>query len=748
MKKMGPIAVVLGGLLASTSYAQTPTTTPAQGSEATSGAADIVVTAQRRSEKLQDTPIAVTAVTADTVQKLGLAKISDIATVTPGANFTVSAGFFSPNIRGLGVAFTAAGLESPVAVYEDGAYLTNTVGVNELLDNFDISSIQVLRGPQGTLYGRNSSAGVIIINSADPTDKFEGRVRGEIGNIDHQQLDAVINLPLGQDLALRASAGYKHNGGFIHNVTTNSDNGWEKNYHVRAKLRWNPENVDIILGGEYYDLSSTVTRTGTLGLKDSTCLGCVIAPAAIDTTLGFYEQQNQSYAPHARTKFYGANLKMNFDFGNFDLTSTTTYRHQSTRHNGGDTDMTPLLLFEYVGADVGGKTFSQDFQVASKLDGRFQYLFGVSYLNDKRHFRAAFITSTSLPALSDSTTDGFLNEGSTNSYAAFLEAYYKLTDEIKVTVGGRYTYDERGMKGSAYGFPWGVDLRTTQRAFTPRFVLAWDNGPTNIYYSFTRGFKAGGFNDSQLVPTPPVQPEKISSHEIGIKQSMLDNRVHLNAAAFYFKNKGLQAQTLRDVTQGGSVTQSANLENYGIEVEAQILPTDGLTFGITGAWQHPRYKPFDGVIGLACVSGFGMANCDPNRTNPDGSPNPNYDPVTNLTGTAPPQAPSWSGSFSANYEFAVGAWAASLSGLATYRSSINFQPGAGGDLRYDRDGKRFLANASGYISPPGMDLRIGFYVNNLFDKKYVTRRQTLVPFGTSYNAGMPRTYGLRMEYSF
>ena len=730
MNKLGPIAIALGGLLSSASYAQAPAATSAPEGAASSGAADIVVTAQRRSERLQDTPIAVTAVTAETVQKLGLSKISDIAAVTPGANFTVSAGFFSPNIRGLGVAFTAAGLESPVAIYEDGAYLTNTITANEFLDNFDIGSIQVLRGPQGTLYGRNASGGVIIVNSADPTDKFEGRVRGEIGNIDHQQLNGMINLPLGEDLALRVSGGYKHNGGYIRNLTTNSKNGWEKNYNVRAKLRWNPGVADIVLGGEYYDLTNTLTRTATLGRNDETCLGCTIAPLP---AVGFYEQQNQSYAPPVHTKFYGATLKMNFDLDSFQLSSTTTYRRQKTQHNAGDSDNTPLPLFEYVGADVGGKTFSQDLQVASSLGGRFEYLFGVSYLHDKRLFRAAFLTGN---IRDDSTTNGFVNIGTTDSYAAFLEGYYKVTDQIKVTVGGRYTYDERSFAGSGFGVPWAVTLRVAQRAFTPRFVLAWDNGPTNLYYSYTRGFKAGGFPGSTPVPPAVVEPEKIASHEVGIKQSMLDNRLRLNVAAFYFKNKGLQAQTIRDVTQGGSTTSNAGLENYGIEAEAQIIPMDGLNFGITGAWQHPRYKPFDGVVGLACyVPGTpGLSGCNPL--------------VTNLTGTAPPQAPTWSGSFSANYEFAVGAWSASLSGLATYRTAINFQPGAGGNLRHDREGKLFLANASGYVSPPGMDLRIGFYVNNLFDKQYATRRQTVVPFGTGYNAGLPRTYGLRMEYSF
>lgn len=759
MRKLGPVAIALGGLLASASYAQTPAGAPpatsAPEDAASNGAGDIIVTAQRRAENLQDTPIAVTAVTAETAQNLGLAKAVDIAAITPGANFTVSAGFFSPNIRGLGVAFTAAGLESPVAIYEDGAYLTNSITVNELLDNFDISSIQVLRGPQGSLYGRNASGGVILINSADPTDKFEGRVRGEVGNLDHQQLSGMVNVPLAQDLALRVTGNYKHNGGYIRNLTTGDKEGWEKNHNVRAKLRWNPGIANIVLGGEYYNLRNTLTRTSTLGRRDDTCLGCVIAPNLIPS-FGFYEQIGQSLAPPLQAKYYGATLKMDFDLDTYTLSSLTTYRDQKIVNNGADTDGTPLNLFEFVGLRIGGKTFSQDLQVASNLDGNFDFLFGLSYLRDRRHFRAAFVGTDVGGFLDPNTTPiGFLNEGSTDSYAVFLEGNYKLTDELKVTLGGRYTYDERGMHTEAgFNRSFQLDGRTTQRAFTPRFVLSWDNGPTNLYYSFTRGFKAGGFPDGQtgldpvtFQPTGPlvtVRPEKNSSHEVGIKQSMLDNRVTLNAAAFYFKNKDQQVQTIRDVTAGAARVSNAALENYGVEVEVRAVPTDGLNVGVTGAWQHPRYKSFDGVIGLNCY--------DPARG--PALPtvyacNPLVDVLaTNLTGTEPPQAPEWAGSFSANYEFAIASWTASLSGLATYRSSINFQPGAGGELKYDRDGSLFLANASGYVSPPGDNLRIGFYVNNLFDKKYVTRRQTLTPYGTTYNAGLPRTYGLRVEYAF
>ncbi|MEJ7935824.1 Plug domain-containing protein [Sphingobium sp. AN558] len=180
MRRLGPVSILLSALLASASNAQAPgdaagaTSPPRDVGYQTS---EIIVTAQRRSESLQKTPIAVTAVTAEAVQSLGLSEIKDIAAVTPGASFTTNSNFFAPYIRGIGTAYVSVGVEAPVAIYEDGAYLPRTLGANDLLDNFDIGSIQVLRGPQGTLYGRNATGGVVIVNSADPEPEFGARVR-------------------------------------------------------------------------------------------------------------------------------------------------------------------------------------------------------------------------------------------------------------------------------------------------------------------------------------------------------------------------------------------------------------------------------------------------------------------------------------------------------------------------------------------------------------------------------------------
>ena len=732
-----PLSIALGAMLPSVGYAQdappAPKLSPTKAEQNAAATGDIVVTAQRKTERLQDIPIAVTAVTAESVQNLGLTRISDIAAITPGASFAVNIGFFSPHIRGIGVDFVSVGTEAPVAVYEDGAYLTRTLTVSEILDNFDISSIQVLRGPQGTLYGRNATGGVIIINSADPTSKFEGRVRGELGNFDHRQLNAMINVPLGKDLAFRATGGYRNDDGYIHNLTTGKDVAGSRTYNVRAKLRWRPENADIVLGGQYYNTKGTLALGESLAYNDATCLACAFAPpGTISPSLGYYEQQSRVIVTPTVTKYYGANLKMTFDVGNFDLTSTTTFRRQNTRNSSGDTDLTPLPVFEFASPRSGGTSYTQDAQLTSKLDGRFNYLFGLSYLYDKGYFNTRFLADPAFggTGLDPKTAFGADNTAITRSYAAFAEGYFKVTDQVKATLGGRYTYEKRKGIG-LLNFPGAMpfEMSASQRAFTPRFVLAWDNGPTNVYYSYTRGFKAGGFPGPFFGIVPPVLPEKIASHEIGIKHKF-SNQLRVAAAAFRYNNKGLQVQTL-DLANGGAKTGNASLKNHGVEVEAQIVPVNGLNIGLSAAWQHARFGKYV-AVGLACVvpgGGLGPCNLD-------------------LTGTRPPHAPEWSGSANASYEFALGSWSAMVSGLATYRSSIDFQTGAGGNLKRDRDHGLFLVNTSGYVSPPGRQLRLGYYVNNVFNKKYAGRIGTAQPFGTSYAPARPRTYGLRVEYAF
>ncbi|MEJ7935555.1 TonB-dependent receptor [Sphingobium sp. AN558] len=710
----------------------------------TSGLGDIIVTAQRRSERLQDVPVAITAVTPESAQQLGLRNLRDIKLVVPGTDFAEGTGFAQLYIRGIGQNFATPGVEAPVSVYLDGAYLQRTAGYNSLLDIVDPGTIEVLRGPQGTLYGRNATGGVIRLNAALPTSKFEGRVLAEYGRFDHKQIDGMLNLPVSETLSVRFAGRYLQEDGYIRNLATGNDIGGGRSYTMRGTVRWQPNDGTDIVAGVEYQKSRWRRDIDQLAFGAPLCLVCQTTgnvPAE-----GFYETNQTEYVPF-RNRVLRTYLRATFSTDNFDITSLSTFLSDKSIQKA-DNDYVPADAFAFEVRGVGGKTYSQELQVASHLDGRFNYIFGVNYLYDKAFFDLG-LTGSDYAGVIAATGDGpgTVNNIRTESVSAFVEGNYKLTDQIKVTFGGRYTYDKRTITGDnnagfeLFGLPDKFTFGGSFRAFTPRFVLAWDNGPTNIYYSFTRGFKAGGLSTPATSPAEALRPEKIFNHEIGIKNTLMGGMLRTALSVFYYKNKDLQTQII-DATAGGSRYENAGgLEGYGAEFEATLHPTEGLTLGTAIGYLHTEFFNYDNASQV-CVRPFNPAapgavlfNCPPG-------------PDTNLNGVRGVHAPKLQASLTASYEFPIGTWKANVAGAAQYRSSFDFAANGGGQLHYDRQSGYTIANFSGYISPPGDNIRLGAYIDNAFGQKYAVYRSTSQPYGLSYQAGKPATYGVRAEYRF
>ncbi|WP_340268893.1 TonB-dependent receptor [Sphingobium mellinum] len=395
----------------------------------------------------------------------------------------------------------------------------------------------------------------------------------------------------------------------------------------------------------------------------------------------------------------------------------------------------------------GGKSYSQELQLASKLDGRFNYLFGVNYFYDKSFIGFSLVGSAYDFALNAvGAYPGADDRIKTESVSAFVESTYQVTDQVKVTAGGRYTYDKRDLTivnnagFQLFGAPAMSKQSASFRAFTPRFVVAWDNGPLNIYYSYTRGFKAGGFGTPSAFPADRVNPEKVFNHEVGVKNSAFGGKLRSNLSIFYYKNKGLQAQVL-DATGGGQRTQNSGAaEGYGAELEVNGDPMQGLVLGGSLAYQHIIYLSYPNAS-TVCFDPTGTIN----TTAPGATL---YSCSLDFSGTRLPHAPRITASVNGSYTFALGDWSANLAGVAQYRSRFLFTPGAGGQLGFDQQKGYVVANFSGYVSPPGNALRLGLYVDNAFDKKYAQNRATYQPYGMSFFAARPRTYGVRAEYRF
>ncbi|HEX7895532.1 MAG TPA: TonB-dependent receptor, partial [Terriglobales bacterium] len=497
-----------------------------------------------------------------------------------------------------------------------------------------------------------------------------------------------------------------------------------------------------ISGGVEWQRSAARNYNDQLGAGAPTCYVC---QSTGQTASSFYGAAQNDTGPYYN-RMFRADLRVSADLGKFNLSTTSTYfRNRSRQFADNDFTTAPVFVFDVHGN--GGRAFSQEIQLTSNLDGPFNYLLGLNYFNDDS-FLDISLTGAAYDFAKAAAGSYPRNDAhvKTESVSAFIEGTYKITNQLKVTAGGRYTYDKRNLSATnstgfqLFGAPASFSEAATFRAFTPRFVLAWDNGPTNIYYSFTRGFKAGGFSTPAPFPGDPINPERVFNHEIGIKNSAFGGKLRTNLAVFYYKNKGLQQQII-DATGTGTKTENVGAaEGYGAELEINGKPVDALVVGGSVSYLHAKYLSYPGASQI-CFDPSGLSNL----TAPGATL---YPCEADLSGTRVPHAPRWMASLNASYTFNVGSWSGNLAGIAQYRSRFLFWPGAGGDLRYDQQAGYVVANFSGYVSPPGGNFRLGFYLDNAFDKHYVTSRTTNAPYGLNFNAAKPRTYGVRAEVHF
>ncbi|WP_176599206.1 MULTISPECIES: TonB-dependent receptor [Sphingobium] len=724
-------------------YAQGVASAEGSGAEnAAPSTGDIIVTAQRRSERLRDVPIAITAISAESATQLGLRNLRDLKLVVPNVDFGITSGFLALSMRGIGSPVANPGLEAPVSIYVDNVYLARTGGLNQLLDVVDAGTLEVLRGPQGTLYGRNATGGVLRISSAQPTNNFEGRILGEYGRFDHKQLEAMLNVPLTDTLAVRFAGRYAKEDGYVTNIFNGNKLGATNNYTARARLKWDPSETVSVTGGVEWQRSRARTFVGALAEGAPTCYVCLRSPVTVP---GPFEANQDTDIPYYN-RMFRADLRINVELGNFDLTSTTGYFNNFSRQLA-EADTTPVAAFNFLVSGNGGKSYSQELQLASNLDGPLNFVVGGNYYVDKPYINIALAGSDYGVGPLDEFTFRNSNSVKTTSKSAFLEAYYKFNDRIKATVGGRYTSDRRVLNVSngpgfiGFGAAPSYTRSATFNAFTPRFVLAWENGDTNVYYSYTRGFKAGGFNTPAPFPPAPIRPEKVFSHEIGVKNSAFDGKLRSSLAVFYYKNKGLQQSVIDAQSGGTSTTNAGSAEGYGVELELNATPMDGLNLGGSAAYLHATYSDYRNAS-IICF--------DPTGTSNPAAPGATlYSCSTDLTGTTLPHAPRFTASLNASYTFAVADWTANLAGVMQYRSKFLFYPGASGEAQFDKEAGYAVVNFSGYVSPPSMDkLRVGFYLDNAFNKDYAILKTTFQPYALIRDAAKPRTYGIRAEYSF
>jgi iron complex outermembrane receptor protein len=728
------------GVLAQTGAGVSDTAQSRDSGAANGEIGEIIVTAQRREQSLQSVPIAVTVISPTEMQNLDLRTIDSIQTVTPDLIFNTGYAFPQTYIRGIGALAALGGLEQPVSTYIDGAYVPRSVGT--VFDLVDIGSVEVLKGPQGTLYGRNATGGAILVTRADPTDKLESFGSAEYGRFDHFKADSTLNVPVNDQLALRFVAGYSTDNGFLRNVYTGQEDDGRRSLMVRVKALWTPSSeFSALLSTEYDD---TTLYSPAPGRQLSTGVGCLPCGLGVATPPGFYTVNNDFDEDRPGYSF-DTTLRLKYEAGPLSYQSITAYRvvtfDRPVDRGGTDSDTSPIPLLRSFGF-FSGETYSEDLQVSSQFGGVFDFLAGGQVVSDRSlvDFGLAGL-ALGLPYSGETGSIANTEQRTkTNSYAVFEENYIHPVEHMTITLGGRYTRDQRkidtgvnpdGVAALDPGGPSIFSQSVSYSKFTPRAVIAYDLGLVNLYASFTQGFKAGGFNTPAYAPqTVPILPEKMTSYEIGAKFASADRRTRIDVAAFRYIDKDAQVSSVDILTGGQVITNASSIHGAGFEMDLDQRVQDWLTISSGGAYLHafyaayPNASVFD-LTGSGYVSG-----------------------VADLGGTRVPRAPRWTGFVSPNFQAPIGDnLQVRLSPVLRYTTSYDFEPDGGGPEHNDQQRALALINLSGGVGPTSGRYEVGFYVDNLTNRQYYNLIVT-GNFGAAGYAAMPRTYGARLKFKF
>ncbi len=690
----------------------------------------IVVTAQKREESLQDIPFSVSAISGDTLRSMGALSYDDIAPMVPGFSMTsynpTQPQFF---IRGVGSTGTTAGEDTSVGVFVDDVY-AGRAGIQS--GRFlDIERVEVLRGPQGTLYGRNVAGGAINVISKKPGSEAEGYVEGTYGRFDRTEIRAAIGGPIAGRTQGRLAVAYDARDGYITNTTTGSDNLREyDNLTARGHLLFDLNyNTQLLLSADYFNGDEVGPASREAIVTSVPVLAGGIPDIPLDTPSPSIRTTELPVDGDNQREFYGASARLDIETAIGTFTSITAFR--TSDYNIFE-DVSGYGL-PILGQDESADQWTQEVRLTS-TGSLLEWTAGAYFLAED--IDRVDITQVSGPVPGETL---FLDRAEysqhveTRSYALFGQATYPVFDRLDITLGARYTVDEKDFAMDASGVstlfrvlpegPFSVDTDESFNEFTGKLSAAYRfSDDVLAYFTFSQGYKSGGFNGVSTTSDDanvPFEPETADTFEIGLRSEWLDNRLRLNLATFYTEYQDLQVFQIRDV---GNlfISNAASAEIRGFEVEAISSPFDGLSLGFTYAYLDTEYKKFISADGSADLSG------------------------NNLT-----RSPESSFSLSAEYKMALGA-AGELRFRAdySYRDELFIQP----ENRpldtidsYDLLSARITYQTAGNISVSlfGKNLTDEEYRVHTFDADTILRNN----IGSAVFAD-PRTWGITVGYKY
>jgi iron complex outermembrane receptor protein len=766
----------LTSVLALASAALAPSIAQAQSTEDGASEADIIVTAQRREERSVDVPISVTTLGTDQLTTANVNQLADVVKLTPALRFDSQGPAVQPTIRGVGTAVTTSGGGPNVGIYVDGFFQSNTYVSDFQL--MRVQNIQVLKGPQGTLFGRNTTGGAILVTTADPRTETAAEFRAGFGRFNTFSAQGYVTTGLSENVAIDLEGVYRRSDGHFTDLATGSDDmGQSEAWSVRAGLKADlSDSVSVLLryshaensnpttqlvnayidrsgDADFFGLVSAAGRAAYGGAASSQGLPLVylFAPAATIATAPGDVNLNPPLSFKANSDT--AQLTIEADLGFAELTSYSQYRHDSSPYFG-DLDATAIPIFNiFVG--VTDETWSQEFVLNSKPGSALQWTAGLNYfqVSDTWDVDASFGGAPFFGFGGSSTT--------TKSWAAFLDLTYQLGENFYVTVGGRYSHDivadsyftanpftfqYTGPNGETIPFTGApgtqIPVDTLKNdSFTPRLVLRYEpNDTSSIYASYTRGYKAGILNVGGL-SQQPVKPETIDAFELGYKYD--DRTFSVDLAAYYYDYKNLQVSSFQ--SGAAQIRNAASSEIYGLEGQFRYRASEAFTIYGGAAWTHARYKSFTNAPFYSyCDPTAGPTSvmfCTPPAFGGLG-PGALVQAFTDASGYRMQRAPDFTGNLGASYRIDLGGGGLTLSGNIYYTSSFYFDP----EQQFKQDGYELLSLRAEWTDAADR-FSLAVFGDNVTGKRY----QSQVLFNTLGIGSVwapPMTWGVQAGVKF
>jgi iron complex outermembrane receptor protein len=731
---------------------------------------EIVVTAEKREATIQDTPIAVSAFSGDDLAALGISGTDALATFTPGLTIQREV-IGKVVIRGIGTENYTVGSDPGVAIHKDGVYLARSSVA--IFDFYDTNRVEVLRGPQGTLYGRNATGGVINIVSNRPEKEFGGYARVDVGNYSKRRIEGAVNVPFSDNVQGRLAVLYAQRDGFTENLFPGAPAFalGPGRPSVPALSSARDRDVDQLDNQDLWaaraQLNVGLGDSGSLLLSAEVIRDDSLPPAFKYFNGAPWERPTDLDLPDLRqvsqgfeTAIPGTNrtvpsvgradqdaftARFEWDFGGMTLTSLTGYRSIDFSWIN-DGDGFDQFFVTYFQTDESTQ-LTQEFQLSNSDDGPLQWIVGAYYLNEDAE------TFTGIPFIIPVPQPAILWDGKsdTDAYAIFGQATYAFTDRLRGTLGLRYNKEEKqgdlvytlfggpitptAAINAPPGTPWSDVLDESWDAFTPKLAVEYDFGDDVMGYgSVTRGFKSGGFN--LLAGQAPYDPEYLWAYELGLKTKSAGGRLIANFSAFYYDYSDMQVGKV--VNLSATVVNAAKATLYGAEAELRAAPVDNLELNAGLAFLSTEYDEF-----ITEDPGWpGARGCGSLVTAPR---------TISLAGCELPRAPELQGTAGAQWRIPMaGGGEIRLRGDYSWRSNQYFTQFNRDVVSQDSYG---ILNARVTYAAPDERWSVTAYADNLSDEDYfvtvlesgVAAPGTVVPQAV---VGAPRTYGAVVNFRF